>query len=273
MTTLSTTFVNVGDLLVIWVQSKDTAGSIHVTGIAASGTGSIGTPSAAIAYNTVDHPNNTDEIWYASVTAAGSVTLTFSWSSSTTSVACEYAAQEFQPSAPATYSLDKATSLEVGTSSTTIQFPSLTPANSGEVYAGYNSNNTSGIYGSPTTAGYTVERGFISYDAIIYDPGVSSSVQSPYTTASANATVQSSIGALIVGTPVTDTYSYDTAGGSTAPAGGSGANGSTITLASAPTRSGYTFGGWSDGTSTYAAGASYTLSSNGAAIVFTAQWT
>ncbi|MHB1569772.1 MAG: hypothetical protein ACYC0H_11255, partial [Solirubrobacteraceae bacterium] len=164
VTTLSTTFVNVGDLLVIWVQSKDTAGSIHVTGIAASGTGSIGTPSAAIAYNTVDHPNNTDEIWYASVTAAGSVTLTFSWSSSTTSVACEYAAQEFQPSAPATYSLDKATSLEVGTSSTTIQFPSLTPANSGEVYAGYNSNNTSGIYGSPTTAGYTVERGFISYD-------------------------------------------------------------------------------------------------------------
>jgi hypothetical protein len=70
----------------------------------------------------------------------------------------------------------------------------------------------------------------------------------------------------------TDAYSYNTNGGSTAPAGGSGSDGSTIALASAPTQSGYTFGGWSDGTTTYAAGATYTLASNGAAIVFTAQW-
>ncbi len=36
---------------------------------------------------------------------------------------------------------------------------------------------------------------------------------------------------------------------------------------------GYTFAGWSDGTTTYAAGATYTLSSDGVSIVFTAQWT
>ena len=70
-----------------------------------------------------------------------------------------------------------------------------------------------------------------------------------------------------------DAYSYNTAGGSTAPAGGSGLDGTTITLAPAPTKAGYTFTGWSDGTTVYAAGATYTLNSDGSAIVFTAQWT
>ena len=73
----------------------------------------------------------------------------------------------------------------------------------------------------------------------------------------------------------TDAYSYAGGGGSgSAPASGSGANGTMITLAANTfTNPGYTFAGWSDGTSTYGAGASYTLSSDGAAIVFTAQWT
>jgi hypothetical protein len=87
-----------------------------------------------------------------------------------------------------------------------------------------------------------------------------------------NSTNETYLLPLTLGT-VTDAYSYNTNGGSTAPASGSGNDGSTITLASSPTQSGYTFGGWNDGTTTYAAGASYTLSSNGSAIVFTAQWT
>ena len=58
------------------------------------------------------------------------------------------------------------------------------------------------------------------------------------------------------------------------PRGGSGLDGTTITLGSNPfTYPGYTFAGWSDGTTTYSAGATYTLSSGGAPIVFTAQWT
>ena len=39
------------------------------------------------------------------------------------------------------------------------------------------------------------------------------------------------------------------------------------------TEPGYTFAGWSDGSATYAAGATYTLASNGSAIVLTATWT
>ena len=74
-------------------------------------------------------------------------------------------------------------------------------------------------------------------------------------------------------TVITDAYSYNTAGGSTAPSGGSGTNGTSIVLAGPATKTNFTFAGWSDGTTTYGAGASYVLNSDGAAIVFTAQWT
>ena len=43
-------------------------------------------------------------------------------------------------------------------------------------------------------------------------------------------------------------------------------------MPAAPTRAGYTFSGWNNGTTTYGAGATYTLSSAGTPIVFTAQW-
>ena len=79
----------------------------------------------------------------------------------------------------------------------------------------------------------------------------------------------------VIGQTVTDDYRYAAGGGTgTAPAAGGGLDGTTITLAANTfTYPGHTFAGWSDGTSTYPAGASYTLSSNGAPIVFTAQWT
>ena len=72
----------------------------------------------------------------------------------------------------------------------------------------------------------------------------------------------------------TDPYSYAAGGGTgSAPASGSGIDGTTITLAANNfTYPGYTFAGWSDGTNTYPAGATYVLSSGGAPIVFTAQW-
>jgi uncharacterized repeat protein (TIGR02543 family) len=72
-----------------------------------------------------------------------------------------------------------------------------------------------------------------------------------------------------------DDYSYTANGGTgSAPASGSGPDGTTVTLA-ANTFSypGYVFAGWSDGTASYGAGGTYTLSSGGAPIVFTAQWT
>ena len=74
--------------------------------------------------------------------------------------------------------------------------------------------------------------------------------------------------------PINDAYSYAPGTGSgSAPAVGSGLDGTAVTLA-ANTFSdpGHTFVGWSDGSVTYAAGATYTLASGGTPIVLTAQW-
>jgi uncharacterized repeat protein (TIGR02543 family) len=70
----------------------------------------------------------------------------------------------------------------------------------------------------------------------------------------------------------TDNYSFNSAGGSPTPSAGSGPDGTTITLPGAPVLAGYTFADWYDGNATYPASSSYLLSSNGAAILFTAQW-
>ena len=115
--------------------------------------------------------------------------------------------------------------------------------------------------GAPTWAGYTFagwNDGTLSYPA-----------GATYTL--------SSDGAAIVLTAqwsanATDDYSFNAAGGSPTPSSGSGLDGTTITLPGAPTWAGYTFAGWNDGTLSYPAGATYTLSSDGAAIVLTAQW-
>ena len=73
-------------------------------------------------------------------------------------------------------------------------------------------------------------------------------------------------------TPTTYTVTYDCNGGTSGcPENVTGIEaGRTIPLADAPTKTDYTFDGWSDGTTTYQAGASYTVNSN---VTMTAQWT
>jgi uncharacterized repeat protein (TIGR02543 family) len=73
-------------------------------------------------------------------------------------------------------------------------------------------------------------------------------------------------------TPVTVTLSYQAAGGSTTPSQQSGSYTGSVTLAGAISQTGYTFAGWSDGTLTYGAGASYRIDST-SPISLTAQWT
>ena len=68
----------------------------------------------------------------------------------------------------------------------------------------------------------------------------------------------------------TATLSYNANGGSSTPASQSGSVGDTITLAAAISKSGYSFAGWLIGSTTYAAGSSYTLAGDATAV---AQWT
>ncbi len=69
---------------------------------------------------------------------------------------------------------------------------------------------------------------------------------------------------------ITYSYSYQLNGGTSAqPASGTALFGETITVAGTPTRAGFTFAGWHDGSALRAAGASISASSN---VVFVAQW-
>ena len=344
--TANATLVNSGDLLVIWVKNLYPDGTPNqVISISGTGTGAVGTPQLAIQYDTVSHPNNDDEIWYAPVTNSGPITLHFTWSGSTSSDMIQYSTQEFQPSAASNYGLDTALPYENSVPSLTMQFPTLTPANADELYVGYNSNDTSGSYSASVTD-YT-QKVLGDGDVVLFNPSVTG-VQSPSATALANDSSQSSIGALLVAVPNTDNvvnfdsqggsavasqygatgdsittlptaptypghhfngwfseasggspetsytitsassvtlyaqwgdnasdaYSFAAGGGTgTAPASSSGLDGTTIILPANPfTLNGDTFTGWSNGTTTYAANASYLLSSNGTPIVFTAQW-
>ena len=67
----------------------------------------------------------------------------------------------------------------------------------------------------------------------------------------------------------TCTVTYDANGGSVSPTSETVNPGDSVTLPT-PTRANYTFDGWSDGTTTYAGGASYTVNGN---VTLTAQWT
>ena len=73
-------------------------------------------------------------------------------------------------------------------------------------------------------------------------------------------------------TPTTYTVTYDCNGGTSGcPENVTGIEaGTQIQLAAAPTKTDCTFDGWSDGGTTYQAGANYTVNGN---VTFTAQWT
>ena len=75
-------------------------------------------------------------------------------------------------------------------------------------------------------------------------------------------------------TPMSYTVTYALAGGtSTLPTQGSQRIGSFFTLAGTPTRAGYNFAGWSDSTTAYGAGATYTITaSTPSDVTLTAQW-
>ena len=126
-----------------------------------------------------------------------------------------------------------------------------------------------------STTGPVLSGDVSTYTCSINDASAGTSIDTAAFEGDANYAKAQGTDHVCVAAAEPDAYSYAANGASGAvPASGSGLDCTTIALA-ANTLSdpGYSFTGWSDGTATYAAGATYTLSSVGNPIVFTAQWT
>lgn len=142
------------------------------------------------------------------------------------------------------------------------------------------------FYGSNVTSWGSCSHSYALYDCAIYDCHYATTTVAydnnihwiegcGYNSSSQGGWIQSALDVYWYPTLPTYTVSYNANGGSGAPASQSGKWGATVTLSStAPTRTGYTFGGWNtkaDGTGTnYAKGGKLTTKAN---VTLYAKWT
>jgi hypothetical protein len=162
----------------------------------------------------------------------------------------------------------------VGTNGTTYYFfgNQITSANADAVAFSYNTGvgvaggwsatvvtaQSGASYSIPTTTGYSVNSSNGTVTATGLGSNVSSSITVTKSVPGYNDTTAPASGTS--NTVVTYTLSYSANGGSITPTDQYGAQGASITLASgAGTKSGFTFGGWNIGGTTYAGSASYTF--------------
>jgi len=148
LTTLADNPVHVGDVLVVGAEPGATTPTLtSVTG------GGVTTWTKAVAFAGTTQPRDV-EIWYGTVSATGSATITFNWSGSVAAQTPDYGMQEFNAGlgAGAVWTVDK-TGHSDNASSTTVTYPSLTPTAAGETYFGF-----ADVPNSPTgggTSGFT----------------------------------------------------------------------------------------------------------------------
>jgi hypothetical protein len=114
-----------------------------------------------------------DELWLGTVSSPGASTISITYSGSVSSTWVELSAQEFSSGlgTSTTWALDNAG--VVSGSSTSLSFPSLTPAGSKELYFGYCDLANTASAGS--TTGFTYV-GTAAGDLVAYNPNVSSTV-------------------------------------------------------------------------------------------------
>jgi hypothetical protein len=129
---------------------------------------------------------NDDEIWWGAVGSTGASTISVTLSG--TAGWHELEAQEYSAGAGAVWSVDTQGSASSATS--TVTFPSLSPAGTGELYFGYAGGNGTASVGSTPGFTYAVTG---SDNLLAWDPAVSSTA-SP--TATQSATGSDSVAAL-----------------------------------------------------------------------------
>jgi hypothetical protein len=144
VTTLADSPASNGNLLVLYSHSTN---NVSITGISGGGV----TNWTKVTSNVGGAGQGNDEMWRGVVTGTGSGTITVTYSAA--AGANEITAQEYTMGGTGggTWAID--TSGATTGSSATINYPSITPANSSELYAGYAWSQNTMSAGS--TTGYT----------------------------------------------------------------------------------------------------------------------
>jgi RHS repeat-associated protein len=203
-TTLSVSPQAVGDLMV-FVVNVDGGPVSSVSG------GGVTTWNKDIAKVGTEEGND-NEIWWGVVSASGASTITVAFTGSHSGD--ELMAQEYSAGAGATWSTGATGSTSSSTS--TITFPSLTPAGAGELYLGFAQVDGGGEAGSTPGFSYTITSAEAS--VLCWDTNVSTTT-SP--TATQTGSGSDSVGALFAasggtgGTTTTTAATTTTTGATT----------------------------------------------------------
>lgn len=197
-TTATTTAVNspaaVGNLLVVFGDVHSS--TIHFTTLSGGG---VTTWTSIVGPFVGTSGVVSSNLWMGVVTTAGAATITAAASGSLSGLATELSVQEFTLHSPAAiWSVDTTGTLS-NAASTTVSFPSLTPANSGEIYVGY--ARATGSLATTVPANYMGcfnYFGSIATSQIIYTSQLGAGAQAPTLTQGTSVTSWT-IGALIKG--------------------------------------------------------------------------
>jgi hypothetical protein len=167
-TTLSVNPQTVGDLMVVYAKVPNT--SISLTSVSGGG---VSTWTKGVQFFATAVTEDM-EIWFGKITTPGPSTITFTWSASVSSLITECGAQEFTAGfgSSTVWALDTSGTIN-NTSSSTVSFPPLTPANTGELYVGYCWAQNNSAAGSTAGFTYTLTP---NVNINTYDPNVSSAV-------------------------------------------------------------------------------------------------
>lgn len=185
--TVDFTVANVGDLLVVSVTSVPA--SVTITGC--SGNNSLGVMSSTA--NVSDSPINVSQrLFWATAGATGTVTITPTYSGTSTQVQFDGWMFTAGLGAGTVWTTD-ASNTNIPTGSTTMNYPTLTASGSGELYVGCACPGGTGAAGSTSGYSYNVDSVFTC--VFCYNLNVSGS-QSP-TATETNTGDKTAVGAII----------------------------------------------------------------------------
>ena len=189
VTTLADDPASLNDLIVLFSNPANGTGTINSVsgGGVTSWTKVTGTSSGS------GSGTSTIEMWKGIVTATGAGTITVTFNGSTGNPN-DLTAMEFTTgSTSGSWVVDSSATLYNGTSSTTVDYPDLTPQSSKDLYVGYASAGSTMSAG--TTSGFTYANTSLTTHMVTYNNSVSTAVQPTATQSSSSASL--TIGALI----------------------------------------------------------------------------